>query len=99
MIKLLSNMVIQLEDRPVSFRCARKVHLECSAGIVWLTIQGQAGDFILTQGEQLLIESDGRVLVQGLPAGTIRLSRKAPVWFFVWNGLTGDQPDYPLRVN
>lgn len=66
-------------DVPVTFRCARGYWIECVDGRLWLTITGQAGDFLLGAGERLRIESDGLALVAGLPAGTLRLYRE-PAW-------------------
>ncbi|MBI3525439.1 MAG: DUF2917 domain-containing protein [Betaproteobacteria bacterium] len=75
----LKNGVIQLaEGRLLTFRGARNIHLECTAGMVWLTVEGQAGDFLLTKGERLRIESNGLALVEGSPAGSIRLVSGAP---------------------
>lgn len=70
----LRDMVFELvEKKQLTFRDARGVCLECTAGTVWLTVEGQAGDFLLEKGERLRIESNGLALVQGLPAGAVRL--------------------------
>lgn len=75
----LGNMVIQLaEGRRLAFRGARDVHLECTEGMVWFTIEGQLDDFLLAQGERLHIASNGLALIQGLPFGSIQLIRKEP---------------------
>ena len=80
----LRNGVIQVtEGKPMAFRDARDVHLECTEGIVWLTVEGQAGDFLLAKGERLRIESDGLALVEGSPSGAIRLIGAAP-WPIRW---------------
>lgn len=71
---LLRNGVVQLaEGKPLAFRGAHGIHIECTEGMVWLTIKGQPGDFLLAKEERLRIESNGLALVQGLPSGTIRL--------------------------
>lgn len=75
----LQQQVIQLaDDRPLAFRGARGLDLECVAGWVWLTVEGQAGDFFLQAGERLTITSDGLAVVEGLPRGAVRLLRPAP---------------------
>jgi len=80
----LRNGVIQLaEGKPLAFRGARAVHLECTEGRVWLTVAGQAGDFLLGKGERLRIESNGLALVEGFPAGSIRLVSVTP-WPIRW---------------
>ncbi len=78
MIMLLRNMVIQLaEGKKLAFRGARDVRLECTEGPVWLTVEGQSDDFLLSKGERLRIEDDGLVLIQGLPSGSVQLSGMA----------------------
>jgi DUF2917 family protein len=80
----LRNGVIQLaEGKPLAFRGARGVELECTDGRVWLTVEGQAGDFLLARGERLRIDSNGLALVEGLPGGAIRLLSAAP-WPVRW---------------
>jgi hypothetical protein len=80
----LQQQVIQLvENQPLAFRGARGVDIECTAGRVWLTVDGQPGDFFLARGERLRIASDGLALVEGLPAGAVRLLRQTP-WPLRW---------------
>lgn len=68
------DMVIQLaEGKMLAFQGARDVHLECTEGMIWLTIEGQSGDFLLTKGERQCIESNGLGLIQGLPSGSVQL--------------------------
>lgn len=68
------NMLFQLaRKKQFAFRDARGVYVECVCGTVWITVEGQAGDFLLSKGERLCIESNGLALVQGLPSGSIRL--------------------------
>lgn len=75
----LRNGLIKLsENQPLAFRGARGMQVECTEGRVWLTIEGQAGDFFLTPGESLRIESNGLALIEGLPLGTVRLLRHTP---------------------
>jgi hypothetical protein len=74
MLMSLKNMVIQLtEGKRLAFRGARDAYLECTEGMVWLTVEGQPGDFLLAKGEQLRIESNGLALIQGLPSGSVKL--------------------------
>lgn len=89
----LRNVVIQLADgKPLAFQGARGVHLECTAGRVWLTLEGQAGDFVLAEGGRLRIEGNGLALVEGAPTGAIRLVGAAH-WAIRWvnrfNGIFG----------
>lgn len=76
----LNNIVIQLvEGKHLAFKEAHGVFLECTEGMVWLTVEGQSGDFLLARGERLRIKSKGLALVQGLPSGSIRLS-SSTIW-------------------
>ncbi|MHB1238613.1 MAG: DUF2917 domain-containing protein [Gallionella sp.] len=78
MIMSLRNLVIQLaEGKKLAFRGARDVRLECTEGRVWLTIEGQSDDFLLSKGERLRIEGDGLAPIQGLPSGSVQLASMA----------------------
>lgn len=70
----LKQGIIQLvAGSPVAFAGARDWLLECRTGRVWVTIDGQAGDHLIAKGERLHVQSNGLVLVEGLPFGAIRL--------------------------
>jgi hypothetical protein len=88
----LANGVIQLvEGESLAFRAARNHRLECTAGVVWLTVEGQAGDFLIAQGEGVYIESNGLALVEGMPFGAIRLVSDA-----AWAKPRAKSADRPL---
>lgn len=82
----IGKRVIRLEeDAPLAFRGARGVLVECVEGSIWLTVEGQAGDFFLRRGDSLRIDSEGLALVDGLPRGAVRFHR--PVrWPLAWLG-------------
>ena len=70
----LDNMVIQLAERKMlTILDARDIRIECNEGMVWLTAEGQPGDFLLEKGEHLLIKSKGLAFIQGMPYGLIKL--------------------------
>jgi Protein of unknown function (DUF2917) len=74
MLMSLVNMEIQLTEASVlAFRDARDTYLECTEGIVWLTVEGQPGDYLLTKGKRLHIESNNLALIQSLPSASVRL--------------------------
>lgn len=90
----LKNAPIRVAGSEVlSLRGFRGALLECSEGALWLTVQGQPGDFLLTAGKQLRIASNGLVVIEGLPAGNIRQIRGA-AWPLRWAGC----PILPLRL-
>jgi hypothetical protein len=81
---LLSNKPTRLGmGKIVALRGARGSYLECTGGMVWLTIEGQPGDFYLEQGSGLRIASNGLVLIEGMPSGEIRRTREVP-WPIRW---------------
>lgn len=90
----LEDGIVQLvEAEPLAFRAARNCRLECTAGRVWLTVEGQAGDFLIAQGDRVHIESDGLALVEGMPSGAIRFISDAP-----WpepRSISADRPHLP----
>jgi len=72
------NRIFQLDGKKqFAFRQAQGIYLECTEGKIWLTVEGQPGDFLLAKGERVRIESNGLALVQGLPSGSIRLVNEA----------------------
>ena len=74
----LSSTIIQVtETNKVSFSKAHNTRLECLEGIIWLTFDDLDGDFLLTAGEHLLINSNGLALISGLPSAKIRLTTPA----------------------
>jgi hypothetical protein len=54
---------------------AHHVLIQCLDGKAWLTINGITEDFVLTVGEQFLIQGNGLALLQGLPLTTVQLSQ------------------------
>jgi hypothetical protein len=81
---LFSNQARPLAAGEVlALRGARGTWLECTQGMVWLTIEGQPGDFYLEQGSGLRIASNGLVLIEGMPTGEIRQIREVP-WPIRW---------------
>lgn len=80
----LKNAPIRVSGGEVlSLRGIRGALLECSEGALWLTVQGQPGDFLLTAGKQLRITSTGLVVIEGLPSGSIRQIRRS-AWPLRW---------------
>ena len=74
----LSSTIIQVtETNKVSFSKAHNTRLECLEGSIWLTFDDLDGDFLLTAGEHLVINSNGLVLISGLPSAKIRLTTPA----------------------
>lgn len=84
-MRMLSNSgTIQLDEwSPLALRDAGGLRVECTHGRIWVTVEGQAGDFFLDAGEGMRIVSKGLVLIEGVPRGNVRLVADAP-WPIRW---------------
>lgn len=71
-----SNLTLSA-NAPVAFRRARGLRLECLEGCVWITIDGQPGDFLLRAGQTMTVTSDGLGLAEGMPTGLLRVTPPA----------------------
>lgn len=81
---LSSGGTIQLDAwSPLALRDASGLRVECTHGRIWVTIEGQAGDFFLDAGEGMRVVSKGLVLIEGVPRGNVRLVADAP-WPIRW---------------
>ncbi len=68
----------------LALRGARGTWLECTQGMVWLTVEGQPGDFYLEQGSGVRIASNGLVLIEGMPTGVVCQIREVR-WPIRWS--------------
>ncbi|NMF90240.1 DUF2917 domain-containing protein [Aromatoleum petrolei] len=81
---LSSSGTIQLDEwSPLALRDARGLRVECARGRIWVTAEGQAGDFFLDAGDGMRIVTKGLVLIEGVPRGSVRLVADAP-WPIRW---------------
>ena len=97
--------VIGLPKRQIlSVAGVRGLRIESRRGSIWVTQDGDPRDVVLAQGQSLVVERDGPLLVQALDAAWVSISEPAaaarPVW---WRRLTGAvvRPalGVPLRVS
>ena len=51
----------------------RRTSVVCTSGTLWLTQPGDLNDHVLEAGQSFTINKPGTVLVQGLPAGKMRI--------------------------
>lgn len=70
-----SDEVCLSDSRPVSLRQARGLRVTCTAGIVWITVTGEAGDIFLTPGQSHQISRNGLVVIESIGSGKIRLNK------------------------
>jgi hypothetical protein len=48
--------------------------LKVHSGIFWVTLEGEAKDYILKLGESLLLPSEGKTVIEALEGGEIELT-------------------------
>ncbi|MCC4118710.1 DUF2917 domain-containing protein [Aromatoleum toluclasticum] len=81
---LSSSGTIMLDEwSPLALRDASGLRVECTRGRIWVTVEGQAGDFFLDAGEGMRVFTKGVVLIEGVPHGSVRLVADAP-WPVRW---------------
>lgn len=83
-IRLYSNEIRLILNRPVSVRRAKGTEILCIAGTVWLTVAGTRGDILLRSGERYLIGDHRLVVLEAIVAvgnASIRVSRAADPLF------------------
>lgn len=64
-------------DRPTRLDAARHAELRVESGIVWITVDGVAGDLFVAAGERYRPPRRGRVLVEAV-RGRARVCLQAP---------------------
>ena len=62
-------------NAPVRLMSARGVRIICTAGRVWLTVEGEAGDVFLAAGESHLIRGRGLALLEAIGSGRVRFQK------------------------
>jgi len=67
------------DNHPLSLRGARGLRIVCTAGTIWLTVDGEPGDIFLLPGQSHRLVSNGLALVESIGGGRIRLERAAPL--------------------
>ena len=64
-------------NAPVRLMSARGVRVICTAGRIWLTVEGEAGDVFLAAGESHLIRGRGLALLEAIGSGRVRFQKAA----------------------
>jgi len=65
---------IQLSNnQPICATQARGLRIACSAGIIWITVDGEPGDTYLTAGQAHEVRSNGLAIIESIGEGRIRL--------------------------
>ena len=64
-----------VKNHPLRLVEARGLLITCTAGIVWITLDGEADDIFLSVGEKYTLQRDGLALVESIDQGKIRIAR------------------------
>jgi len=72
-IDVSSGEIRLTENQPLSLREARGLRVECTSGIVWITLSGQTADVFLKAGESHLLRGNGLALIECIGDGSIRI--------------------------
>lgn len=68
-----------VKNHPLRLLDARGLVITCTAGIVWITLDGEADDIFLSAGEKYTLQRDGLALVESLEWGKITVARLLPM--------------------
>lgn len=68
------------DNAPLRLTRARGLTVTCTAGRVWLTVDGEAGDIILFAGQSHRLCGNGLALLEAVGSGRVRL-KPAPTPF------------------
>lgn len=79
-IDLKSGEVCLTDNNPICLRQARGLRVTSTAGTIWITVTGEAGDTYLEPGQTHELRSNGLAIIESIGDGRIRL--KKPTSFF-----------------
>lgn len=79
---LHAGELVLAENLPLAARQACGALIVCTRGVVWITIEGEAGDIFLRTGQSHRIASNGLALFEAIGHGAIRVEapRRAGRW-------------------
>ncbi|MBN8449273.1 MAG: DUF2917 domain-containing protein [Candidatus Accumulibacter sp.] len=76
-LDLYKSELCLTDNAPIRLLSARGVRITCTAGLVWLTIEGEAGDVFLAPGQSHLVRGRGLGLLEGIGSGRVRFEKTA----------------------
>ena len=101
-IDLYNSELCLTHNAPIRLLSARGVRIHCTAGVVWLTVAGEAGDILLMAGDSHLVRGRGLALLEAIGSGQVRFEKAArPLATFLraqWQQLRRGLSDRPLRA-
>jgi hypothetical protein len=77
-------------NAPIRLLSAKGVVVTCTAGLLWLTVEGEAGDIFLAPGDSHLVRGRGLALLEAIGSGRVRFEKTAhPLARLVFGPLQG----------
>ncbi len=73
---LCGSEICLAENAPIRLQSARGVRVTCTAGVVWLTVEGEAGDIFLRAGQVYVVRGRGLALLEAIEHGRVRFARE-----------------------
>jgi hypothetical protein len=85
--KLLSASRHQAEcelydNYPLRMTASKGRRVECTAGVLWITVHGHPSDIFLRAGKSFVVPNDGLVLVEGVGRSRMRVTAPASPFVF-----------------
>jgi len=74
-IDLRSGEVCLQDNQPIRLSGARGLRITCTAGTIWITVNGEAEDIFLTAGQSYQVGSNALTLVESIGSGRVRLEK------------------------
>ncbi|WP_300319976.1 DUF2917 domain-containing protein [Accumulibacter sp.] len=75
--ELCNSELCLADNAPIRLTSASGVRIVCTAGRVWLTVEGEAGDFFLATGDSHLVSGRGLALLEAIGSGRVRFENAA----------------------
>ena len=76
-IDLYHNELCLAHNAPIRLPAPKAVRITCTAGLVWLTVAGEAGDIFLMPGDSHVVRGRGLALLEAIGSGQVRLEKAA----------------------
>ncbi|QRM19853.1 DUF2917 domain-containing protein [Dechloromonas sp. TW-R-39-2] len=80
-INFCSGELYLADNKPIRLEEARGLTILCTAGIIWITVDGEAGDTFLRPSQKHTIAANGLALIESIGDGKIMI---APPRKFTW---------------
>jgi hypothetical protein len=83
-IDFRSGELCLTNNQPLRLEEARGLRVVCTAGVIWITVDGEAGDTFLHPGQSHIISCDGLALIESIGDGKIRVDQPTRFSLTTW---------------